>query len=317
MGFGDLVYIGELAAASAAACWACSSIIYGRTRLGAGTINLAKNLIGTLLVLLHLIVLWSIWGEPILQFSSNAWFWLIVSGLIGIAIGDTCYFRSLQILGPRRSLVVATTSPIFGALLGWFVLGETINAQSMIGILITISGISVVVMDKQARRESPGFFPGAEWAGVALGLLAACCQATGGALSKIAMVECSPLEATFVRLLSAFLVGLVFFSATGSLRPTLNSLTRRDNLRLLLPAAALGTWMGIWFSQIGFKFTSVATATMLMSTGPLFAIPLVRMFDGHRISARAIWGTFVAILGIAIMLGFDPAAFFAAKEVRP
>jgi len=294
--------IGELAAITAAACWASSSIIYGRARLSASTINLAKNLLGSILVFGHLCILSSYNDVSLLQFSGLAWVYLILSGLIGIAIGDTCYFRSLQILGPRRSLVVATTAPIFGAILGFMILGETISPIAMLGIAVTIIGISLVVLDKRARSESPGHFPGSEWAGVGLGIVAAVCQATGGAISKLGMQEASPLEATFVRLLAATLFGFMYFRATGLLVPTLKALRDRKNLMMLIPASALGTWMGIWCSQIGYKHTTVAIATMLTSTSPLIAIPLVRIFDKHKISARAIWGTIIALIGIAVML---------------
>jgi drug/metabolite transporter (DMT)-like permease len=296
-----MVY-GEVGAATAAFCWACSSVMYGRTRVTAWTINFAKNLFGTGFVWLHLLVVWWAGGQTILSFSGKAWFYLVISGLIGIAIGDTAYFRSLQILGPRRSLVIATTAPLFGALLGWLILGETISLIPMLGIVITITGIGMVVMDKRARRESPGHFPGAEWAGVACGLFAAFCQAAGGALSKIGMQECTPLEATFVRLLAAVVAGVVLLRASGRLQSTCRLIIQRDNLRLLLPASALGTWLGIWCSQIGFYYSSVAIATMLMSTSPLFAIPLVRIFDGHPVSYRAIAGTLLAIAGIATAL---------------
>ena len=113
---------GAVAAAAAAFCWACSSVIYGRTRLNAWTINFAKNLFGLGFVTLHLCVVWWFWRDDLMTFSAKAWGYLAISGIVGIAIGDTFYFRSLQILGPRRSLVVATTAPIFGALIGWWML---------------------------------------------------------------------------------------------------------------------------------------------------------------------------------------------------
>lgn len=296
---------GAVAAAAAAFCWACSSVIYGRTRLNAWTINFAKNLFGLGFVTLHLAVVWWIWQGDLMTFSANAWGYLAISGVVGIAIGDTFYFRSLQILGPRRSLVVATTAPIFGALIGWWMLDEFVPLWSLVGIMIAISGIATVVLDKRGRKESPGHFPGTEWAGVACGLIAAICQASGGAISKLAMQECGALEATFVRLLTAVLVGCLFLPFLKRFKLDVHQLFRRANLRLLLPAAALGTWIGIWCSQIGFYYASVAIATMFMSTSPLFAIPLVRYFDGHRISAQAIWGTLIAIVGISMALGFS------------
>ncbi len=295
--------IGELAAAAAAFCWACSSVIYGRTRLNAWTINFAKNLFGLGFVTLHLIALWMLGENGLFSFSASAWMYLAISGIVGIAIGDTFYFRSLQILGPRRSLVVSTSTPIFGAIIGWWMLDEFVPWWSLVGILITITGIAVVVLDKQARKESPGHFPGSEWIGVGCGLVAAICQASGGAISKMAMEECSALEATFVRLLAAVVIGIISLPFLRRLK--LSLIFEKSNLQLLLPAAALGTWLGIWCSQIGFYFTSVAIATMLMSTSPLFAIPLVRFFDGHRISSRAIWGTLIALFGIAMALHFS------------
>ena len=240
-----------------------------------------------------------------MTFSSQAWIYLAISGIVGIAIGDTFYFRSLQILGPRRSLVVATTAPIFGAIIGWWMLDEYVPWWSLVGIMIAISGIATVVLDKRGRQESPGHFPGSEWAGVACGLIAAICQASGGAISKLAMQECGALEATFVRLLTAVLFGCLFLPFLKRFKLDVHQLFRVTNLRLLLPAAALGTWLGIWCSQIGFYYASVAIATMFMSTSPLFAIPLVRYFDGHRISAQAIWGTLIAVIGISMALGFS------------
>ena len=295
---------GAVAAAAAAFCWACSSVIYGRTRLNAWTINFAKNLFGLGFVSLHLAVWWFL-KDGLMTFSSQAWIYLAISGIVGIAIGDTFYFRSLQILGPRRSLVVATTAPIFGAIIGWWMLDEYVPWWSLVGIMIAISGIATVVLDKRGRQESPGHFPGSEWAGVACGLIAAICQASGGAISKLAMQECGALEATFVRLLTAVLFGCLFLPFLKRFKLDVHQLFRVTNLRLLLPAAALGTWLGIWCSQIGFYYASVAIATMFMSTSPLFAIPLVRYFDGHRISAQAIWGTLIAVIGISMALGFS------------
>ncbi|MGI9517559.1 MAG: DMT family transporter [Pirellulaceae bacterium] len=293
---------GEVMAMGAAACWALSSVIYARARLSAWTINFAKNVLGAILVFLNLWLLWLITGQGFLVFSGQAWFYLVISGLIGIALGDTCYFRSLQILGPRRSLVVATTAPVFGAVFGWMWLDEILSPWSMIGIVIAITGIGMVVMEKRARVEAPDLFPGKERTGVLLGLVAAVCQAAGGAISKLGMRECSALEATFVRLLAAVVVAVIIFGATRRLKSTVQDILKRDNFKKLMPAAALGTWLGIWFSQIGFKYADVAIATMLMSTSPLFAIPLIRIFDGHSISLRAVIWTAVAIVGITVAI---------------
>ncbi len=152
---------GELGSLGAALMWACSSLIFGRTRLSAWAINFSKNTVGAAWSLMSLLGISLVSGAGFLQVPLPAIGYLAISGLIGLTIGDTFYFRSLQILGPRRSLVMATTTPVFGALLGWVILQEPVSLLTITGILICITGISVVIWDRQGRQEAPGLFPGA------------------------------------------------------------------------------------------------------------------------------------------------------------
>ncbi len=100
---------GELAALTAAALWAVSSLFYGRTPLSAWQINFGKNLLASVILSIHLAIATGLAGRPMFAADRNTWLLLAVSSLIGIVIGDTFYFRSLQILGPRRALIVAMT----------------------------------------------------------------------------------------------------------------------------------------------------------------------------------------------------------------
>ena len=78
------------------------------------------------------------------------------------------------------------------------------------------------------------------------------------------------------------------------------SVIQWSELRKILLASAMGTWLGIWLSQVAFKESPVGIAQTLLSTSPLFAIPLVRIIEGHKASGLAIAGTMVAIVGIAM-----------------
>lgn len=304
--------LGEIAAIGAATCWASSSIIHGRVHLTAWSINFAKNLFGFCFTLIHLIVLWLIFGGSFMVLSTQTWAVLALSGVIGIVLGDTCYFRSLQILGPRRSLVVATSTPIFSIYFGWQILGEQISLLSTVGIVIALIGIAGVIGDKQSRKEAPGLYPGSEMKGVVFGLLAAICQAAGFAIGKVGMhdihadtldpMKATPLEATCVRLLVAVIIGFVLMQLTGRWKKVRDGVFNRSNLKMLVPAAGIGTWLGIWASQIAAQKTEVAIASMLMSTSPLIAIPLVWYFNRHSVSWYSVLCTVIAIIGISIAL---------------
>ena len=222
------------------------------------------------------------------------------------SIGDTLYFRSLQILGPRRALMMATTSPLFAVVLGAVLLGEDLKFMAVSGIVITVAGVIVVVADRKANKESPGIKPGRMSWGVAAGVLAAVCQAIGGVFSKKGMVAsdglelCDPVEATFIRLLISAVGVVVIVSSGKQLGTYVREACKWDMLKLLIPATALGTWLGIWMSQIAFRYSDVAIAQTLLSTCPLFAIPIVWLAHKHRITMLSILGTIVALVGISM-----------------
>ena len=67
---------GEWAALTAALLWTCSSMIWGKIHLSAWGINLCKNVIGSLIVGLHLLALTLIAGRVGLAAPPQSWFWL-------------------------------------------------------------------------------------------------------------------------------------------------------------------------------------------------------------------------------------------------
>ena len=297
--------IGEIAALSAAFLWTISSLLWGQINLSALGLNLCKNVLGSLLVLGHLAAL-LLFSDRIALFLAPAesWFWLGLSGLVGVVIGDTVYFRSLQIMGARRALIMATTGPIFAAVLGWCFLDESLTKLAMTGILFTVAGVLVVVVDRKAKQEEPGLMPGRLRDGILLGLVGAVCQSVGGLFSKLGMRDgngndlCDAAEATFIRLLIAAVLTLGYVVIRRQLGTISRNAVLWKNFRLVLPATAVGTWLGIWMSQIAYQYSNIAIAQTLLATCPLFAIPIVWMFEGHRITVIGIVGTIVAFLGI-------------------
>ncbi len=294
--------IGELAGIGAAVLWAFASLLYAETRLSAWAMNFSKIVVATVILFVQmvLIALWN--GEPLLTAPPSAWFWLGLSGLVGLTIGDTCYFRSLQILGARRCLIVTTTAPVFAALLGWVWLGETLLVISLVGIGLTVTGIMWVIREGDSADESPGHFPGTHRAGLAFGVAAAVCQAVGAVATKLGMEHIGALEATFVRMLLAGIFVALATAGRRQLRRIVAQSLNPEVLRRLLPAILCGTWLGVWFSQVAFKFTSVGIAQTLLATCPLFAIPLIRMRYGTRITLPAVAGASIAVLGICLIV---------------
>lgn len=293
---------GESAALLAAAAWASASLLYSGTKLSAWGLNLGKNILASGVLLIQLVIVTSFSGEPLFQADLNAWWWLGLSAVIGIVIGDTCYFRSLQILGPRKALIVSTTAPIFAAVLGFVLLGEAAGPAVLAGMLMTVGGVIYVIAERSSSGESPGLFPGSTASGVTAGIAAAVCQALGGVCSRIGMRDCGGVEGALIRLLVSAVGVIVIVAFRKQLREILRKLADRQLLKRFVPAVLLGTWLGIWLSQVAYKYATVSVATTLLATTPLFVLPLVRVFHGRRITPAAVGGTIIAVVGVALVV---------------
>ena len=294
--------LGESAALSAAALWAFSSVLYTRVQLPAWKINFVKIMLATLILGVQLTIVARIGGTAILAAPAWAWGWLTLSGFIGLVIGDTCYFRCLQILGVRRCLVLTTTAPIFTAILGWVFLHEVLAPVAIAGVAATVLGVAMVVNDRSTKADEPGLYPGSVRAGVIYGLAAALCQAIGAVAARHAMTECEALEAAFARLSTSALLCLAILIGKGMLLETLKAVAKRKMILRLLPAVICGTWLGVWFSQIAFQKIVAANAQTLLSTSPLFVIPVAWLFTRIRPTSQVLIGAMIAVAGVFLIL---------------
>jgi drug/metabolite transporter (DMT)-like permease len=292
-------FSGELAALSAACLWAVASIIYGR--LGQNIpplqLNLTKGIIAIALLILTILLR----GEFLTAVAPLAVCLLLVSGAIGIAFGDTVYFAAINTLGARRVLLIKTLTPTMTALGAMIFLQENLNAGAWCGVLLTILGVALVVTERVpvASDDAATHL----WRGVGFSLLAGVAEAAGAILSRAALATTtiSPLWAALLRLIGGTLILLPWLL-----------LTQRRGTTVLLPslspkvlavtffASFIGTYLGIWLQQTAIKFTSVAIASTLIQTSPLFVLPLAAWM-GDKVSWRAVLGVVIAVCGVAVL----------------
>ena len=291
----------QIAGLVAAACWATGSFIYRRLDVPAAAMNLAKNAIsGTLLCISILL-----FGSGLVPWQAapiSAYLWLILSAVLGIQIGDAAYFRSIQILGPRKALVLTTLTPPFSALLGWFWLAEQLELRSLAAMALTLVGVALVIRDRNLASDRSGLHEGKARDGLLLGIFAAFCQSTGIALSKVAMEFFPPLEASAIRIVVAFLGGFLVAQSMGVLPDWKHKLRAKGVPQRLLFASFIGTYIGIWLSLISAQAVSLAVATTQMSMTPIFMVLLVAIFLRKKIALLAFIGMAVAIAGVALLM---------------
>lgn len=67
---------------------------------------------------------------------------LAISGVFGIALGDTVYFQAVKKIGAHRAITLVTLSPPMSALIALIFLGEQLPLLTWIGITLIFGLLS-------------------------------------------------------------------------------------------------------------------------------------------------------------------------------
>ena len=295
----DLPYVGELAALSAALIWAIASVVY--VGMGRQLSPLLLNLVKGAIAVGFLILTLGLRGQLLPSVEPRAIGALVLSGAIGIGLGDTAYFQALQHLGARRALVLESAAPPLAALLALVFLHEQLQWTAWMGIGLTIAGVLWVVLERNVATASQGQV---SWRGIGFGVLAAVGQAGGAVLSRSALAGTTidPLWSALVRLMAGVLLLLIWAGTHSRTASTLKPLVDRRFLLTLTVTAFASTYLAIWLQQISLKYTATGIAQALSATSPLFVIPIA-LVQGENVSWRAVLGVLVALGGVWLLLG--------------
>ncbi len=307
-------FAGPAAALITSVLWAFTALFFtaaGR-RIGSTLTNALR--IGVAIVLLGVTHrLLSENGTWIPDANSKQVLFLGLSGVVGLTIGDWALFTAFVRVGPRVSMVIMTTSPIFAALLGWIVLDETLGPVALFGMAVTIAGVAWVVLERPTQ-ENIVVGP-ARNTGIMLAFVGAACQAGGLLLSKQGIghgwlpedQQLAPQAATLVRMFFAgvFVVPTLLWIKRGATRVAgqvaSSPKIRRHGYLLTLCGAVVGPYLGVWMSLEAANLTSLGIAQTLMSLAPVFILPLVILVHKERVSGRSIVGAAVAVAGAALL----------------
>jgi drug/metabolite transporter (DMT)-like permease len=224
---------------------------------------------------------------------------LIISGIIGLVIGDTFLFKSFQMIGARISMLLMALSPAMSAILAFIFLDERIAPLGIIGILITISGIALVVLERNSNSKYT-----ITKLGIFYGILGAMGQAGGLIFAKFAFEEghITGFVATFIRVFSSVIIFLPIMLLLKKYKnPYKLFNTNKSALGVTLIGTILGPFLGITFSLIAVENTKVGIAATLMSMMPIIMLPMVRYIYKEKLSWRAVTGALLAVAGVSLI----------------
>lgn len=228
---------------------------------------------------------------------------IILSGVIGLAVGDNALFGAMIRFGPRRATLIMACVPIITSLLAYLFLEERLALIAWIGIITTVGGVGWVIIERPVGDVSTGSERNAEIRqGILLGLLAAVCQAVGLILAKSGMGDTvTPLAATLLRMIS----GWAGIALTVLVRREWKTITRafqdKKAIALVGSGTIVGPFLGVWLSLVSVRWAETGIAATLMGLTPLIVIPWAHLIFKEKITIRVWIGTVIAVIGTALI----------------
>ena len=293
-------FIGEIAALATAFLFAMTALIFTSTARAIG--SQATNRMRLLFALVYLVILNVILFREPLPFSadSSRWFWLSLSGVIGLSLGDAFLFQSLISVGTRLGSLLLSLAPIFGSIIAWIFFHETLTVLQITGIVLALAGIGWVVLSHQEPPDTPH---GHTRRGVIFGVLAGLGQAVGLVFSKQGMSgEFSPFQANAIRMLAAVIFIWALSVFDGSAAGTLKGLEGKPRVvGLLALGAFVGPVLAVTLSLLAIQYAEIGVASTLMALTPVIILPISYFVFKEKVGWQAILGTVLAIAGVAVL----------------
>lgn len=135
-GLGDLLVLGSVTT------WVLGGVMVQRLARGIDPlfISAVLNVIGTALLLLHVLVRPTPLAYDASQIGPLTVVLVVVSGLLATALGGIVWNRALMVLGVARTALYSYWVPIFGVLFAVLLLGEPLTVWHGVGLAAVLAG---------------------------------------------------------------------------------------------------------------------------------------------------------------------------------
>ena len=290
---------GELLALLSALLWAIASVLttIGAKRLHVVPLNLARCLIST-------VFFWALLpffgGIPALMtIPVSALLWLLVSVLGLLVVGDTLYFRSMDLAGVSWAMPVASINPLWAILLASLLIGEPLTWQLVAGALLVVLGVIFVGRPARPAGEGNPADRQARRTGLLMALVVSVLWAIGQVALKPGTEGLHSVVANSVRQPLAALMLLGLTLRQGRWRD-FGRLDRRS-WAIIIAASLIGTGLATLLFIMAIQMTGAGRTAILTSSSPVMALPFSILWLHERPTRWTLTGTLLTVLGIALV----------------
>lgn len=323
------MYVGELISLGVAISWTATALFaeVASKRMGSLPLNVLRMALSLTLLSLTLYVTL---GAPLPPMADRStWFWLSLSGFVGYVLGDFCLFQSYVLMGARFGQLLMTLSSPSAAITAWLLLGERMQPLALLGMVVTILGISMSILGKGDDHHKVALKLPLK--GILLGIGAGAGQGVGLVLSKVGMQHYEaaiaaggitdmyaytapdallpvslgvmmPFASTFIRAvigMIGFSVALFLFTKQGG-RRLLQGISDRKAMLCALGAALFGPFVGVSLSLMATLYTNAGIAQTIMAITPILILAPAYLLFKQKVTMIEVCGAVISVIGVAL-----------------
>jgi uncharacterized membrane protein len=238
--------------------------------------------------------------DALAAIPAAAWPWLVLSVLGLLVVGDTLYFRSMDLAGVSWAMPVASVNPLWAVLLAAAFLGEPLSWTLVLGAGLVIAGVVLVSRSAMPEVVDRVVDPENRRRGILLALLVSVLWAAGQVALKPATAGMHSVVANSVRQPMGMLILLGLTLQQGRWR-ALRKLDRRS-WAVIGIASLVGTGVGSLFFVLAIQLAGAGRTAVLTSTAPLLAIPFSMLWLRERPTRWTLAGTLLTTTGIVLVV---------------
>ena len=263
-------------------------------------------------------------------FAGDAFPIFVLSGLAGIGLGDTGFFQALPRLGSRLTVLLSQCFIVlFAVVIEWLWLKTTLTIAELLCIAVILVGVVVVLAPSRRRNSNAGCRsanlpddhfttkPHQMVIGVLWSVVAALGGALGAVLSRKAYAVAhaagqhpDPGTTGYQRVVGgAIALGVLLLIVKWRSAHTHGSVLEPKSFQVsiekwrriwpwVVANSLAGQTVGVSCMQWALENTPTGIVTSIIATTPIVMLPLTRVFEGEKITARSLIGGLIAVAGV-------------------
>ena len=293
-----MTLLGPLAALASSVTWAYASTRYAQASrdVGSSRVNLARAL--CVVPIYFVVTLLQRGGGIFDGVTPPKVAWLFASVLCSYAIADNLFFTAARRLGISTALSIASTYPLWAAVVGAIFGGEPFGPLRAGGTLLCVGGvIALVRLGPMAKASAEPHRT--DVLGVVLAFIASILWAGNSISVKHGAVDLSAWQANAIR----YAIALVLLCAqVGFARTPPARKAPMAGWLWLVPAILTDALCGSMFYVYGLSHTDLAVGSTLSSLAPLISVPVAIAVGEERWSAPRFLAVTTTTIGVVVLI---------------